>query len=597
MAYDNELRNDLLKAADVVDVVSSYLSLQKKGKDYIALCPFHDDSNPSMHVSKEKQMFKCFVCGTGGDAISFVSKYRRISYGEAMREVAKLVGFTDPRLESNSKPRQIDERKERLIKCARDLATYYQYCLSSEEGEKGYQYFIDRHLDDNMQKKYLLGYAPNDGVATIEFLKGRGHSLKTIEDIGIASINSMGMSDNNRGRVIFPICDSNGDVVGFSARRIENNGEAKYINSPETYLFHKSNILYNYHIAKEKAKQLGYIYVLEGFMDVFALSRIGLDNAVALMGVELSSEHIAMLRNLNVEIRLCLDGDLAGQKGMMKIANKLQEEGLRFVIVDNQKSKKDPDEILNEDGEEALNAYLKRTLSRIDFALNYYLNSNPLNSIDQKKKLIMEFIPILINVKSQLELDTYLRKLSSITGFEVESIRELVKNYRYKDVTREDVQKEMQRSFRPERKLLRRLELAERELLYQMIHNPEAAKFYQDNVKGFYVDIYRKVANYIVNYADIDNNYNASELLAYTQMQAEESGDGDEIANEITSLCFENNHPDVCDDELLNTLLRSIMDERNRINEVDMLEQSMEGKDELTKARILAEYNRRKFKK
>ena len=470
MPFDDSLRKDVLAHCKITDVISSFLTITKKGKNYVAVCPFHDDTNPSMVISPEKQMFKCFVCGTGGDAISFVSKYLHISYGEAMKKVAEICGYHDPRLENAGPAKPVDQRKATLLKCLRDLTLYYSYALSTEEGKEGLQYFEERKLDSSIRDLYRLGYAPRDGKATIEFLQNRGHSLKTIEDTGVAIPNASGYSDRSQGRVIFPICDIDGNVIAYSARRLKAGDEAKYVNSPETYLFHKSNILYNYHIAKDKAKIAGHIYVLEGFMDVFALHKIGMDNAVAIMGTALTTEHIALLRQLNVEIRLCLDGDLPGQTAMMKICKLLEDSGLKVMVVDNQGSSKDPDEVLNTEGEDSLKFYLNKLLTRVDFVLNYYKNSNPLQTSEQKKKLIAEFIPVLLKIRSQLEFDNYIHKLADITGYDYNSIKDLVIKARSKKV--EEDQMKVVYDFHPERKVLQRLEMAERELLYQMINNP-----------------------------------------------------------------------------------------------------------------------------
>ena len=586
MAFDDSLRKDILAHCKITDVISSFLTITKKGKNYVAICPFHDDTTPSMYISPEKQMFKCFVCGTGGDAISFVSKYLHISYGEAMRKVAEICGYTDPRLDKVVHNRPIDEKKTALLKCLKDLTTYYSYSLSStSEGKEGLEYFENRKLDASIRDFYRLGYAPRDGKVTIEFLQGRGHTLKTIQETGIAITVGGAYSDRSQGRVIFPICDTEGNVIGYSARKIRESEEAKYVNSPETYLFHKSDILYNYHIAKDQAKIKGHIYILEGFMDVYALHKIGIDNAVAIMGTALTQEHVALLRQLNVEIRLCLDGDLPGQTAMMKICKILEENGLKG-------STKDPDEILNSEGEEALRLYLNKLLSRVDFILNYYKNSNPLQTPEQKKKLIAAFIPVLIKIKSQLDFDSYIHKLADITGYDFNSIRDLVIKARQKDdgdVTR------VVMDFHPERKVLKRLQMAERELLYQMLNNPEAVAFYEHNVGGFYDEMYRAIANFIIEYVLSNPNFDANDIIALIEQS--DSENKEQLIEEITALCFENTHPKHCTVELLNNLLESIKDEKERIFEQDTLEESLKGKTELEKARIIAEYNRRKMKK
>lgn len=589
----DELTKDVIAHSDLVGVISSYVKLTKRGRNYWAICPFHDDTNPSLSVSTERKMFRCWVCGVSGSEITFVQKYEKISYFEALKKVAEINGYNDPRLEGYVRTKPVDEKKAPLLKCLSDLTLYYQYALSTAEGKDGLDYFEKRNLDGNMRAKYKLGYAFKDGKATCDFLQSKGHSVKVIEDVGVATLSGGRYIDKNQGRVIFPICDADGNVVGYSARRIGDGPEAKYVNSPETYLFHKSNILYNFHIAKEKAKLNGYIYVCEGFMDVFALARIGIDSAVAIMGTALTKEHIAMLRSLNVEIRLCLDGDLPGQTAMMTASKLLAENGLDVRIVDNQNSSKDPDEILNQDGPEALRSYLNNLIGRVDFALNYYKNSNPLKTMEQKKMLVQRFIPILKGINSQLELDSYLIKLSSVTGFEVEAIRDLVK--RAKEAPEEADTYEVIRDFHPERKALRRLELAERELLYQMLNDPKAVEFYENKVGSFYDDIYRQVANYVVDYSKANDKISINEIL--TSLEMSEVDNKDSLVGEIADISFETMHNNQCSEELLDSLLQVIDEEKEKIFEKDTLEQSLNGKDPLEKARIMAEYNRRKMKK
>ena len=596
MAFNKSIAEDVLKHADIVQVISSYLPLIKQGKNYKAVCPFHDDTNPSLVVSPEKQFFKCFVCGTSGTAISFVQKYEKISYGEAIKKVCDIVNYHPEGLESIAKPKKVDERKESLIKCLHDLSLYYQFALNTPEGKEGLDYFESRKLDAPIRNKYKLGYAYKDGKATINYLQKKGHSIKTIEDTGVAKMISGGnYADMNEGRVVFPICDIDGNVVGFSARRLQNDDTAKYMNTPETYLFHKSSNLYNIHIAKDAAKLKGYIYVCEGFMDVYALSKIGIDAAVAIMGTALTNEHIQILRSLNVEIRLCLDGDLPGQSAMMKISKLLSKAGLTYRIVDNQGSSKDPDEILNEDGKEALEEYLNKLVSQVDFALNYYLRTNPLKTIDEKKILIKEFLPILSKINSQIELDTYLRKLEKITGFDVESIRSLVRKARLS--TADDsgqVTMQMMEDYHPEKKALQKLLTAERELLYQMTQNKSAVAFYEQKVPGFYDDLYRTLANFVVEYASEHEKMSEAGLMA--SLEASDLENKEKVIRDLVSLCTET-HPQECSDELLNNLLDTIMSERKRISEEDVLSQSLEGKSELEKARIINEFNRRMVSK
>ena len=593
MPFDDELGNEIRKRADIVKVVGAYLPLVKKGRNFLAKCPFHDDNNPSFTISPEKQMAHCFVCGASGNSITFVQKYLKISYTEAMRKVAELIGFSDPRLEDTKYKRPVDAKKDTILKCLRDISLYYEYALNTEEGKEGLDYFENRHLDASLRSKYHLGYAFKDAEATIKFLQGRGHSLKTIEDTGISQLINGSYQDKNHGRVIFPILDENGDVIGFSARRLNSDSNlAKYVNSPETYVFHKSSVLYNLNIAKDKARLAGHIYICEGFMDVFALGKIGIDNAVATMGTALTNEHVAILRKLNVEIRLCLDGDLPGQTASMKAAKLLEDNGLNVMIVDSGSHSKDPDEILNTEGEEVLRTYVNTLLNRIDFSLAYYQRSNPLKTAEQKKQLIKAFIPVLLGIKSQLDLDNYLRKLSKITGYDVDSLRELLKRSRTVDVSQTET---LMASFRPERKALRKLETAERELLYQMINHKEAVAFYEEKIGLFYDEVYRHLANFIVDYASRDVEYDTIDIV--TALENSELDNKDELVKEFSTLYLEKTHPVDCSQALLDNLLETINGEKERIFEDDTLKLSLEGKDALEQARIISEFNRRKLKK
>ena len=591
MAVDPDLLEQVKKHADIVKVISSYQALEGKGKDFVGLCPFHDDSHPSMSVSPSRRIFKCFVCGTGGDAVSYVRKRENISLFEAMKKVSDLSGYSDPRLEEKQFVKPVDELKAKRLKCLADLTLYYQYALTSVEGKVGYEYLSNqRHLDDAMIKKYQLGYALKEGKNTIAYLQSKGHSLKTIEEVGIATISNGTYYDKNSGRVIFPLCDKDGNVIAYSARAL-GESDAKYINTQETVLFHKSNVLYNYHIAKQKAHIDGFVYVLEGFMDVFALARIGIDSAVAIMGTALTEEHIKLLRQLNVEVRLCLDGDVPGQMNAMKASKSLEQAGINFSIVDNQNNPRDPDEILNEDGPNALRSYLNNLISRNDFALNYFLNTNPLKNSQQKRSLVQQFIPILAKMNNVLEYDTYCRKLSTITGYDVESIKKLVGEYRRGGTmtTKKVVE------YSPEKRILKKLELAEREVLYQMTGNKNAIIFYENNIDGFFDDTYRQIANYIVEFAKTHDEINVADIIFEIEMN--DAPNAEELINELTAIASETLHPDVCDDKLLNSLLESINSEKEKINEQDIINQLLKGKSPHEQARILADYNARKAKK
>ena len=387
MAIDYDVLKEIKERADIVDIISYFLpSVQKKGRNYVCICPFHDDHKPSMQISKEHQTFRCFVDNIGGDVFTFVQKYEKCTFEEAVRKVAEIIGYDDPRLHKKAYVKPVDTNLVPVYNCISEIQKFYKYCLMTDEGVVAREYLEKRQISADQQTKFGLGYALQDGKMTIEYLKQKGFSFKNIEDTGIALLQTSGMSDNNAGRLIFPIFDKSGQVVGFSARKMTSGDDApKYVNSPETKIFTKGKILYNFNNAKQTVKHDGYIYLVEGFMDVFALDSIGVTSCVALMSTKLTAQHIDELRKLNVEVRVCLDGDKPGQEAMMKIISQLNEAHLHARYVSKANELRDPDEILKQDGPEALKAYVNSLVDPFDFIINYYETTSPLGSNEDKK--------------------------------------------------------------------------------------------------------------------------------------------------------------------------------------------------------------------
>ena len=596
MVYESSLVDDILKQADIVNVISSYINVIRKGRSFVSLCPFHDDKNPSMMISKEKQIFKCFVCGAGGNAISFVEKYERIPFAQAIRKTAEIIGFSDIRLTKPYEQVHVDETLVPLHECIEDLTTYYQYGLATEEGADAREYLEKRHIDQDQQERFRLGYAIKDGKGTISFLEQKGYSLKTIESIGIALAKANGTSDSNAGRLIFPIQDIDGKVIGYSARKLFDETEGpKYVNSPETKLFHKSSILYNFHNAKLSAKHDGYIYVLEGFMDVFALDKIGIKSAIAIMGTALTKEQALILRRLNVEIRLCLDGDSAGQMAMMRIMSVFDAVGLKYRLVSEPGNEKDPDDILQNEGEERLRKYLNMLVDPFEFALNYYQNTNPLGSLEDRQKVINHFLPTLIQIPKGIDLDNRIFKLAKVTRFEPQAIAKFVEEGRNKSrVTTVQVANLPEMEFKPFRKDLRRLQNAERQLLYNMFQDKSAVSFYEENVQFFYIEVYRHIALHIIDYLSKHDELDVSLLI--NEIALKESVNKDEIIDEITSLNVKNLYPKA-NDKTLHEVKNVIKEETQNLYEKEALQKSLIGKTPREQARIIDDYNRRKMKK
>lgn len=593
MAYSKELVDEILSKADIVQVIKAYIPVNKKGRNYMAICPFHDDKHPSLSISPERQIFKCFVCGTAGNVFTFVSKYENISYQEAIKKVADIIGFHDERLEKEAFVPKKDSTLEPLYKCIDDLQGLYQYGLNIPEGKEAKDYLAARNIDQEQVKKYKIGYALMDGRKTVEYLIGKGHSLKSIQDIGIA-LASANAKDGNAGRLIFPLCDPNGQVVGFSARKLKKEQDPKYVNSPETPIFHKGRILYNYHNVKGSARHAGYVYVLEGFMDVMALDKAGIPNAVALMGTALSNEQIKLLRRLGCELRLCLDGDAAGQMGMMKMITQLHDSGIPFRLVSNPNDLRDPDDILQESGPEALKEAMSHLVDSMDFQINYYLNVKKLDTAEEKKRVLLYFVKFLQSMEPGIERENYIAKLASATGYRAEAIRSQLS---VKKQTKEEyeeiefaVDQENFGRLHPEKTYLKRLVMAEKEVLYYMLKEMGAIKYFQDDVDHFYTPIYQSLANYIIDYQATRNGSIAIPLLINDIEQAEDN-ETDALVSQITKIYNDELHPPY-DDAHMKEVVQTIKEEKEKIFIKEQAEKSInkEGITDKERGEILKKY-------
>lgn len=592
--YSKDLIESLLKEADIVTVISSFIPVMKKGRGYVALCPFHDDKDPSLSISKERQIFKCFVCNTGGNAIGFVQKYLGISYQDAIRRVAEIVGFNDERLEKEKDEIKIDKIKQPLFDTINDLQSLYQYCLNTSDGKNAQEYLQKRNIDKNQIKKYGIGYAFDDGTKTIEYLQKKGHTLDKIKDIGIVSANSN--SDANAGRLIFPLKDKNGQVVGFSARKMDSKDteSPKYVNSPDTKIFKKSLILYNYDNAKNTARRDGYIYVLEGFMDVLALDKVGMQSAVALMGTSLSAEQIELLRRLNCEIRLCLDGDNPGQKGMMKIILQLNKANIPFRLVCNPKDLRDPDEILQESGEEALKESMNNLVDPFEFQLNYYENVQKLSKKEDKIQVLKYCLPFLESIKNDLERENNIAKLSKVTGYEPSIIRNQIRKISESDDSLEEIaySNEMKLSDSTiAQRQLKRLEAAEKKTLYYMLQNTDAVEYFNKNIFNFYITNYEKIADLIVDYVDRTNE-KVNVAILYNEI--DQSDETEEIKSTLNKIIANLTDEEVAyepyTEKNIADCAKVIYQEKGKINKKQSFDDKLKETPESEKGELLKQY-------
>lgn len=402
--------------ADIVDVMSRYITLEKKGKDYKAICPFHDDHDPSLSISTDKQIFKCFVCGTGGNVFTFVQKIENISFLEAVCKVAELIHYPLHMDTSQFQPK-VDENHP-LYDCVQSYIRFLTYELQSENGESVKRYLSQRKINEDIIKRFEIGYAP-ESSRSVKYLKAKGFNEQILTDTGLIRTHDLDTYAVFDNRLMIPIHDENGNPVGFTARRLnEDKDVAKYINTSETKIYHKGHLIFNYHRAKEFAKKNKRCILVEGAMDVIAFEKADIHESIACLGTACTKEQITLLKRLNVPLVVCYDGDRAGKAATYKFGKLAVDYGLNFSIVKNTTGK-DPDEIFNELGKDELYLSVHKTVSFVEFLFDYLPNQYDLDNYEDKKKFTSEMQSFIERTCTDFEKADYYSRIRDLTGFDL----------------------------------------------------------------------------------------------------------------------------------------------------------------------------------
>lgn len=587
-----DLANEVVKNADIVEVISHFIKVEKKGRNYAALCPFHDDKSlGNFSVSREKGLFKCFACNTGGNAITFVQKYTNCTFAEAVKKTAEIIGFKDDRFSEIGISKPIDPRVQKIYDCLKDISGFYSASLyQAADGKDALDYLHGRGLDDDIIKVFNIGYAQNNGENIINFLLKKGYSLQTISDTGILSLNQTPYRDINHGRIAFTIQDKDEKAVGFSCRRFkqEQEDQAKYINTSATTLFNKSNILFNFYQASIEAKKVGYIYLLEGFMDVIACYRVGIKSAVGLMGTALTKENLQSLLYLKVEVRVCLDLDSPGQLNTLKAIELLEQFGINYRIVNNNVSfkDKDTDDILKNNGEEVLRSYLTDLISKLEWLFNYYHKMYKLNSLDSKKMFVTKLLPYLAVIEDPIDFEIYTNKMISLTGFTKEAVLNFITKYKKVNSKKakkddfEEFEDDIEVNIRKENKTLSRLNLAERRLIGYILENNEALVTYQEQL-GYIVDTdYKNIISAIEEFriqvgAEVD--YNSKNLISFISDENVTLPDKKKLIWNITTIDYESQQLPPYKKDVVEELITTIKKEKEKHQNDAALKVKIEG--------------------
>ena len=414
---DKQLISEIKNSVNIVDVIGEVVQLTKAGRNFLGLCPFHGEKTPSFNVVEDKQFYHCFGCGRSGDVFKFIEDYRGVSFMEAVQIVGDQVGIRVQTLPpSQSRPQQADE-KQPFYEIHQEAAKFYHAILmTTKMGEEARQYLYDRGLDDEVLRHFQIGLAPAEGNYLLQSVSGK-FSENILADSGLFHISDRGiMYDAFQDRIMFPLSDDTGRVIAFSGRiwRDPTEGakpQGKYKNSRSTLLFNKSYELYHLDKAKQVAKKKHELYLMEGFMDVIAAYRAGIENAVASMGTALTQEHVAHLSKFTKKVILAYDGDKAGRLATAKALEVLEKQEVEVVQIPDQM---DPDEYLNKNSPQALADLLEKTrLSRVEFLMDYWKPDN-IENLQAQIEFVEKMAPLIAQTPSVTAQNTYIYKLADL---------------------------------------------------------------------------------------------------------------------------------------------------------------------------------------
>lgn len=421
--YSDDLVEEVRSRSDIVDVISQYVKLHKRGSNYVGLCPFHNEKTGSFTVSASKQMYYCFGCGAGGNVITFLMNYENATFPEALAELADRAGVTLPKQEMSGEAKRRADKRSRLLEVQKEAAKYYYALLRSPRGRQAYEYFQKRELSDETMRKFGLGYSDKYSDDLYRYLKSKGYEDELLRESGLVTFDEKrGGHDKFWNRAMFPIMDVRGRVIGFGGR-VMGEGEPKYLNSPETPVFDKSRNLYALSVARSTKKPQ--MLLCEGYMDVIALHQAGFDNAVASLGTAFTAGHAGLLKRYTKEIYLTFDSDGAGIKAALRAIPILKEAGLTAKVV-HMEPYKDPDEFIKALGAEAYQQRIDEAENSFFFELRVLEQNYDMRDPQGKTAFYNEAARRLLGFREELERENYITATAEHYHIAYEQLRRLV---------------------------------------------------------------------------------------------------------------------------------------------------------------------------
>ena len=427
MYYPEELIEEVRQRSDIVDVISGYVSLQKKGSNYMCCCPFHGEKTPSFSVNRAKQIYKCFGCGEGGNVLTFVMKYENCTFPEALRMLAEKAGVELPKAEYSEEARRRESRRMRLLEVNREAAKFYYVMLRSERGAKAKEYLDKRQLSDETRKNFGLGYAPARGEELLAYLRHKGYTDDLIRDVGLARTDERrGTTTQFWNRVMFPIQDINHRVIGFGGRIMgDADSGPKYLNSPETEIFDKSRNLYGMNYAR--TSRSGNIILCEGYMDVISMHQAGFTQAVASLGTAFTPGQAGLIKKYTKDVLLAYDSDGAGVKAALRAIRILRDAGMSGRII-SMSPYKDPDEFIKNLGQDAFQERIDHAENAFMFEIRMLEREFDLGDPEGKTNFHNQIARKLCDVGEEVERENYLEAVAEKYHIGQGILRKLVVN-------------------------------------------------------------------------------------------------------------------------------------------------------------------------
>ncbi|EHL73725.1 DNA primase [Bacillus smithii] len=560
-------------SVNIVDVIHDYVQLSKQGKNYFGLCPFHGEKTPSFSVSPDKQIYHCFGCGAGGNVFTFLMEIENISFQEAAVQLAERAGIK-LNVDITAEPVQALPKDHELMMSAHELLAkfYHHLLINTKEGQNALEYLFSRGFTKDQIEKFQIGWSPTGwNVATL-FLKRRGFPISLMEKAGLV-IRHEGKGDyydRFRDRIMFPLHDSKGRVVAFSGRSLRDL-QPKYLNSPETPIFHKSRLLYNLNRSRNSIRKKRQLILFEGFADCIAADRAGIDNGVSTMGTSLTEDHVHIIRRLTDEVLICYDGDSAGVEAAFRAGNLLEEAGCRVkvsVIPDDL----DPDDYIQTYGGDKFRLdVIEASMTYMAFKMQYYKRGKNLQKEDEKLQYIDEILKEITKLSKAVERDYYMRQLAEEFSISLDALKWQQRQIYYAE----------KRNLPPSRpnwagrisekpstgKIYPAYITAERRLIAYMLQDPELAYQIHEKLAGetFNLDEHQAIFTYLLGYYEEGKHPDASAFINFLP--------DPNLRKTVTEIEMMNVNMDVSDEEI-NDYINEVLNHQKMLKIKAKMEES-----------------------